>query len=417
MFSTLPQTEENLLAKLDDLDEMLLSGDDDVALLNAVQVDENVLEDSKDKDNVRKWDSWSLQEEHSFYAGIKLWKGKQYNCNQRFEYLSKKIPEKSAEQIRQYYYRIIKRINGIFQQNSTRLLNMNDIDEIRIGLLCWYRCCMNLSSKKSLKTNAVRLENLYVRKRFVKEFLQSFNKNNKLMMKARQKGFEKKKRSSSVMETSLDVYDAASMVTPTKNLFPSKNNQKASPASTPVGRNKMKIIFLPMDKTSKRRVADAGLLSRFHLQISMNAKVADAWKHMMKKWERVVADFNGNGRLRFMPLGNRTHPGWGGDDISVSMKDIAAQIATPEDQKRRILTLEYKWDVDPTPSEYPRSNDLLQPPDGLLSTIPESTNDIDVFGTDTIFNDFLNLPKDDDKKTTITHVKKRRRITPTLVPK
>lgn len=152
-----------------------------------------------------------------------------------------------------------------------------------------------------------------------------------------------------------------------------------SPASVGGSKPKLRIRFLPMDKYAKQIVSNAGLQSKVELKVPAHKKLVDIWKHMMKKWANAVGSTRS--KLRFVPLGHRTHPGWGHNDISITLGDIVRQINTEEEKQNGLISLEYRWDSDEnsppavknplgTPSESARKRRRITP----TLVRPDTTN-------------------------------------------
>lgn len=91
--------------------------------------------------------------------------------------------------------------------------------------------------------------------------------------------------------------------------------------------------------------------------------MSELFDHMMRKWKNAI--LASEEELRFVPMGDRVHPGWGGDDISVSianlMNILGAGIAMAANGA---LTLEYKW-IRVARSQSAPEEDYLLPASGL----------------------------------------------------
>ena len=104
------------------------------------------------KSEKRDWDSWDSLEQHKFFSAIKKKRftgktaAKSSTKTWGFDLISKKIGTKSPEQVRQYYYRLIKRINELLKPYDTPI-EVAATNDTRIALLCYYRACLSCSKK------------------------------------------------------------------------------------------------------------------------------------------------------------------------------------------------------------------------------------------------------------------------------
>ena len=184
----------------------------------------------------------------------------------------------------------------------------------------------------------------------------------------------------------------------------SSNNGHKSDGSSP----KITVRFVPMDKHSQRILHQAGCRTQIELRLSSNSKISYVWEHLTKKWQAATTYLEAGSVLRFVPVGNRQHPGWGSDDISVSCADIARQLRRNRESGQSVITLEYKWEkrtVLEEDQQYLLMESTASSP--CLSTICE-VGISDFEGTPA--TDILLLPEQPTVRP-----KARRRITPTLV--
>eukprot|EP01088_Endostelium_zonatum_P018936 TRINITY_DN628_c0_g1_i2.p1 TRINITY_DN628_c0_g1~~TRINITY_DN628_c0_g1_i2.p1 ORF type:complete len:849 (-),score=361.53 TRINITY_DN628_c0_g1_i2:127-2673(-) len=79
----------------------------------------------------RKWDAWSEKEVETFFEGIRI-----YGVRE-FAKVAQHLASKTKEQVRHYYYRLLKKMNLCLQPFSATI-NKQDRDEVKKALMCWY---------------------------------------------------------------------------------------------------------------------------------------------------------------------------------------------------------------------------------------------------------------------------------------
>jgi len=86
--------------------------------------------DSKSKSK-RKWDAWSEAEVEGFFRCMNLYGVREFSKT------AQALGSKTREQVRHYYYRLLKKINACLVPFGVTV-NKQDRDEVRKALVCWY---------------------------------------------------------------------------------------------------------------------------------------------------------------------------------------------------------------------------------------------------------------------------------------
>ena len=127
---------------------LLGNDDDDDASYSAIlaQVEQcaagTVKKEQEKGTQKREWDSWNNEEQHKFFAAVKKMPSiRMKQSNERYRIISKKIRTKTTEQVRHFYYRLLRRINELLKPHNTQI-DVKNYDEIRIGFMCWYQSCL-----------------------------------------------------------------------------------------------------------------------------------------------------------------------------------------------------------------------------------------------------------------------------------
>jgi len=86
----------------------------------------------------RGWQSWSTEEKEVFFRNIK-------EFGRDFDTITSKIGSKSYEQVRHFYYRVIKKINKILKPSK---IDNKDQKEVITALLCFWEVKRGVTEKE-----------------------------------------------------------------------------------------------------------------------------------------------------------------------------------------------------------------------------------------------------------------------------
>ncbi|RHY23344.1 hypothetical protein DYB25_009803 [Aphanomyces astaci] len=333
----------------------------------------------------RSWGGWTWDDQTVFFQAMKSKWNSPAQLPKRWDQLTRKLPHKSVRALHDFYHAMVSHVHTLLSLVHVHL-NLDSPDEIRLALSCWHRVCsseLDISNPLHKKRLAGRLKHTLLKSR----------KSSEAAMSAAAK--HSKKTASTNVSTSPNGVGAGPLpavvhtpivrkkrplvnspmppvpttaTTTTAASSPPQHNiatpwtlldystskrRKPSPppSSMDARKRQIKVRFVPIDKATQTLVADIGARPKVELTMNGSKRISDVCTHMMAKWAAVHTTSDDVRRLfRVVPLGDRVHPGWGVDDISVSCLDILHQCPRQPATDDDTVTLEYRWDVAPSSS-------------------------------------------------------------------
>jgi len=98
----------------------------------------NLAEQTTDSPPKRGWQSWSLEEKEIFFRCLK-------EFGRDFDNITTRIKTKSYEQVRHFYYRVIKKVNKILKPSK---IDNKDPREVLTALLCFWDVKRGVTEKE-----------------------------------------------------------------------------------------------------------------------------------------------------------------------------------------------------------------------------------------------------------------------------
>ncbi|CAM6105997.1 unnamed protein product [Calypogeia fissa] len=93
----------------------------------------------------RQWDAWTREEEENFFGALR-------QVGKNFEKITSRVQSKNKDQVRHYYYRVIKRMNRILA--PTLILDAKNSTHVNSAMLRWW----SLLEKHSCSASKLRLK-------------------------------------------------------------------------------------------------------------------------------------------------------------------------------------------------------------------------------------------------------------------
>ncbi|KAL3680029.1 hypothetical protein R1sor_022985 [Riccia sorocarpa] len=93
----------------------------------------------------RQWDAWTREEEENFFGALRL-------VGKNFEKITSRVQTKNKDQVRHYYYRVIKRMNKIL--SPSLVLDAKNSSYVNSAMLRWW----SLLEKHSCSASKLRLK-------------------------------------------------------------------------------------------------------------------------------------------------------------------------------------------------------------------------------------------------------------------
>ncbi|RHY25447.1 hypothetical protein DYB32_008303 [Aphanomyces invadans] len=314
--------------------------------------------------------------------------------SKRWDQLTRKLPHKSVRCIDDFYHAMVSHVHGLLSLVHVHL-NIDSSDEIRLALSCWHRVCsseLDISNPLHKKRLAGRLKHTLFKSRKSSEAAMS-SKNAKKSgtlqnqqptastifsmlssnnVTATTSTAPKQSSIPAVVHTPL-VRKKRPRVSPSASATPvlvaltppslsgtsmslsgtpagvdAPKRQKLSPLATDARKRQIKVRFVPIDKVTQALVTDIGARPKVELSMNGSKRISDVCQHMMTKWAAVQSsDPTATMQFRVVPLGDRVHPGWSVNDISVTCLDILHQCPPQPATDDDTVTLEYRWELTP----------------------------------------------------------------------
>ncbi|KAH9130296.1 hypothetical protein LEN26_008656 [Aphanomyces euteiches] len=402
-----------------------------------------------EKSTKRSWGGWSWDDQCVFFQAMKRSWTSASVLPRRWEQLTRKLPHKSVSAIQHFYSAMVSHVHDMLLLVHEPL-NVESPEEIRFALSCWHRVCsseLDISNPLHKKRLAGRLKNTLLKSR----------KSSEAAISAQQmkRGLPPPQPPAITVHTPI-VRKKRPLQSPEApqrtSMTPLDDAKRFKVSPGDAKKKQIKVRFVPIDKTTQSLVARIGARPKVELKMNGSKRISDVCSHMMTKWAAVQQLVGPDALFRVVPLGDRLHPGWSADDISVTCWDIFHQYSRPliDDD---IVTLEYRWTASSTSPQHPTTTppqhepqaptpattyitlDFLPPPDEDLHWTPSLP--LPPTETSTDFNGFLDegpgactawmeslLPHSSSLLDTVptepakVHpVRQKKRITPTLISK
>ncbi|KAF0684216.1 Aste57867_23802 [Aphanomyces stellatus] len=296
----------------------------------------------------RSWGGWSWDDQVIFFQAMKSKWTSATLLPKRWDQLTRKLPHKSVVSVQQFYTAMVAHIHDLLSLVHVHF-NQDSPDEIRMALSCWYRVCaseLDISNPLHKKRLAGRLKHTLIKSR----------KNSETAILAKQT-----KRGQSIVHTPVvrkkRPLQSPDMPSSTRSPMAvgasadDDDTKRFKPSPIDLKKKPIKVRFVPIDKATQTLVAQIGARPKVELKMNGSKRISDVCAHMMTKWAAVQDLVGPDACFRVVPLGDRLHPGWGADDISVTCLDIFHQcLRQPMDDDT--VTLEYRWTDAATSSRF-----------------------------------------------------------------
>nr|XP_043610445.1 TSL-kinase interacting protein 1 [Erigeron canadensis]XP_043610446.1 TSL-kinase interacting protein 1 [Erigeron canadensis] len=330
---------------------------DDVFVKDVITSETNhVPSDQPVKKRSRQWAAWTRQEEESFFTALR-------QVGKNFEKITSRVPSKNKDQVRHYYYRLVRRMNKLLGPELT--LDAKNSKDTNAAMLRWW----SLLQKHSCKASK-----LHLKPRRFKIFLETLvNQLSKDQKKNTRKRPKQGGNSSTARQrrrpgkTSTDAYkkwekaakagvslvaDAAEHLerTALHKLADSVQNVQGNKGSDLTAKSiprvpdfcqniKLKLQLFPVDESTRRALETDNYNPHLELTLSTRKKISSVLERMNCKWgSSSVA----SGELTLVPYDVQTLnitncQKWTQDSV-LSAGDIYAAIGSPP-----IFRLRYGW--------------------------------------------------------------------------
>ncbi|KAL1187282.1 hypothetical protein V6Z11_A01G237800 [Gossypium hirsutum] len=309
------------------------------------------------KKPTRQWAAWTRQEEESFFTALR-------QVGKNFEKITCRVQSKNKDQVRHYYYRLVRRMNKLLGPGLC--LDAKNSKDTNAAMLRWWSLLEKYSCKAS---------KLHLKPRRFKIFIEALEHQ---LLKDRKKNVRKrpshvassaaykKWEKAAIAGVSL-VADAAEHLERTtsdkeveheqdtpdpehKILEPVDNNQLPLPAfsQNPFAESnvhatvKLKLQLFPIDDNTRRALEMDKHNPYLELTLSIRKKISSVLEHLNRKWGNSSV---ASGVLMLFPYGVqrenlRAYQRWTQAAI-VSAADVYAMIGRPQ-----VFRLRYGWVSD-----------------------------------------------------------------------
>ncbi|KAI3683816.1 hypothetical protein L1987_84331 [Smallanthus sonchifolius] len=306
------------------------------------------------KKQTRQWAAWTRQEEESFFTALR----------QNFEKITSRVQSKNKDQVRHYYYRLVRRMNKLLGPELS--LDAKNSKDTNAAMLRWWSL---------LEKNSCKASKLHLKPRRFKIFLETLEhqllkdrkKNirkrpnqggncsttptNKPARQRRRSDAYKKWEKAAIAGVSL-VADAAEHLERTSldKLADSVKNVNGDNGADPIAKSiprvpnfhqnmKLKLQLFPVDESTRRALEMDNHNPHLELTLSTRKKISSVLEHMNRKWG---GSSIASGELTLVPyyvqtLNILSCQKWTQDSV-LSSGDVYAAIGSPS-----IFRLRYGW--------------------------------------------------------------------------
>ncbi|GKA28978.1 TSL-kinase interacting protein 1 [Tanacetum coccineum] len=314
------------------------------------------------KKQTRQWAAWTRQEEELFFTGLR----------QNFDKITSRVQSKNKDQVRHYYYRLVRRMNKLLGPELS--LDASNSKETNAAMLRWW----SLLEKHSCKASKIHLK-----PRRFKAFMGALenhilkDRKKKTRKRPKQGGnssttptikpSRQRSKSGTTWSTSTDAYkkwekaaiagvslvaDAAEHLerTALDKLADSVQDVPGDNGSEPVAKSippvpsfhrntKLKLQLFPVDESTRRALEMDNHNPHLELTLSTRKKISSVLEHMTRKWGNSSIAC---GELTLVPYSDQTSnvsnsQKWTRDSV-LSAADVYAAIGSPS-----VFRLRYGW--------------------------------------------------------------------------
>ncbi|EFJ29211.1 hypothetical protein SELMODRAFT_410828 [Selaginella moellendorffii] len=309
----------------------------------------------------RQWAAWTHEEEEKFFSALR-------QVGKDFEKITSQVVSKNKDQVRHYYYRLIKRMNKFLR--SDLLIDARNSKDVDSAMLCWwsllekFKCSSSKLHLKPRRLKAIataleqhRLKDRKKAKKKVKAPSTSTDKPASVVAgEVRKRSFTRapvrpqvKAASDSVLEPPESELNSKiieggkpeennmekqnSVSTPT----PSEPNLKSS-TSVPQMETavlKIKLQLFPIDDKTKTALEQEGHNPHLELTLKASKSISSVLQHLSQKWGRCSV---ATGDIRLYPfIRQPSSTSWNSKDV-VCAADVYDAVGRPS-----VFRLRYGW--------------------------------------------------------------------------
>ncbi|KAK1411809.1 hypothetical protein QVD17_32587 [Tagetes erecta] len=334
---------------------------DDVFIKDVITSETNCVTSNQPvKKQTRRWAAWTRQEEESFFTALR-------QVGKNFEKITSRVQSKNKDQVRHYYYRLVRRMNKLLGPELS--LDAKNSKDTNAAMLRWWSLLEKHSCKASklhLKPRRLKvfLETLEhqllkdrkknIRKRPNQGGNCSTTPTNKPARQRRRSDAYKKWEKAAIAGVSL-VADAAEHLERTSldnnhNMANSVKNVNGDMSLDTIANNiprapnfhqnmKLKLQLFPIDESTRRSLETDNHNPHLELTLSTRKKISSVLEHMNRKWG---SSSIASGELTLVPYDIQTLnilncQKWTRDSV-LSAGDVYAAIGSPS-----VFRLRYGW--------------------------------------------------------------------------
>ncbi|KAI3520268.1 hypothetical protein L1887_09579 [Cichorium endivia] len=269
------------------------------------------------KKQTRQWAAWTRQEQESFFNALR-----QFGKN--FEKITLRVQTKNKDQVRHYYYRLVRRMNKLLGPQLS--LDAKNSKDTNAAMLRWW----SLLEKHSCKASK-----LHLKPRRFKIFLETLEhqllkdrkKNTIKQTRQRRKSAAYKKWEKAAIAGVSLVADAAAHLEQTT--FVTENSKQT----------KLKLQLFPINKSIRKALETDNHNPHLELTLSFRKKISSVLQHMNRKWGNCSI---ASGDLTLVPYDTRNlNQKWTRASV-VTAGDVYIEVGSPS-----VFRLRYGWFAGP----------------------------------------------------------------------
>ncbi|XP_076895254.1 TSL-kinase interacting protein 1-like [Bidens hawaiensis] len=333
---------------------------DDVFIKDVITSETNhVTSNQPAKKKTRQWAAWTRQEEESFFTALR-------QVGKNFEKITSRVPSKNKDQVRHYYYRLVRRMNKLLGPELS--LDAKSSKDTNAAMLRWWSLLEKHSCKASklhLKPRRFKIFMESLEHQLLKDRKKNIRKrpnpggncstaptNNKPARQPRKSGNAYKKWEKAAIAGVSLVADAAEHLERTSldNVTNSVENVNGDTGLDLVSKSisqvpnfhqnmKLKLQLFPIDESTRKALEMDNHNPHLELTLSTRKKISSVLEHMNRKWGSCSI---ASGELTLVPyyvqtLNISNCQKWTRDSV-LSAGDIYAATGSPS-----IFRLRYGW--------------------------------------------------------------------------
>jgi len=274
----------------------------------------------------RGWDSWSVDEKDKFFSALKI-------HGRDFDNITEKVETKNYEQVRHFYYRLVKKITKIIQPDA---IDKKD----QKGLLTVLNCYWIYKKRYGPRSDEQKIASS------LREVVTKIRNGEQVELPSSDIEFSESDESQHALPvashkaTTLPAHPE-SILSTNEVLTESESEEQA----------KVNVQLTPRTKVIHELIEKNNLNPRLQFTLKTKKTLATIFGYLEQKWKNITSD-----EIRIYPVNSQHHGGWAPTNSDMKISTIYHQLGLHINEPLRLhysfevlLSMESQDEFDPVP--------------------------------------------------------------------